>query len=125
MANHPARWMDQFRDRLGQMASEEERRSRQFAQLTFYDERDAAAIYGSEMDAADRKRFWSTFDAVAMREGYQKPSIRLGIPRGVNALESATECWPVCLLIVALLTLLRRGESKRRKLRRTESMAHN
>ena len=57
-------------------------------------QRDVDAFYESNMSAADRNQFWSTFNAVATREAYRRPSLDRGSHRGVDMLEAICDCWP-------------------------------
>jgi hypothetical protein len=102
--------MDQFRAQLRRMADEEELLGLRLAKSNFYDERDEDAFYGS----LDRKQFWQTFDAVAIREGYQKPAVELPFHDQTDTFEALRDCWPSALALGVLLLFLRHQHRRRR-----------
>ncbi len=110
IASHHAAWMDQFRAQLRRMADEEELLGLRLAKSNFYDERDEDAFYGS----LDRKQFWQTFDAVAIREGYQKPAVELPFHDQTDTFEALRDCWPSALALGVLLLFLRRQSRRGR-----------
>jgi hypothetical protein len=118
IANHPARWMDEYRLVLRRLASWEREQSDRLFRSSVYDRSEENRIVQSFMDSWDHSAFWRRFNFVAAREGYQRPVVWPSIRRGGGQRQGMESCIPTFCAIGLLgcgLVVLRRNLRGRAK----------
>jgi hypothetical protein len=111
MDDHPAAWMDEFRDELRRISAREKEQAERIARgevgLMWAWDRAPAG----NMAALNRDQFWMRFNQSAKRAGYKRPNARGRVHRPTSLAEAIFECrkivCAVCLLILLLIHLRR------------------
>jgi hypothetical protein len=109
MDDHPAAWMDEFRDELRRISAREKEQAERIARgevgLMWAWDRAPAG----NMAALNRDQFWMRFNQSAKRAGYERPHVRTRVRPSITPVEAIFECWhiicAVCLLIWLLIHL--------------------
>jgi hypothetical protein len=107
MAQHPAPWMDEFREGFRSDASWNDNQARRLARCRVYDQNRETLIARSHKSADDEIKFWRHFGAAAARHGYKRPRLTIAYPDGMSIAQCLIRCWPTLFSIVVLFALLR------------------